>query len=203
MRWISNGPSPTVITYVSYFVNGIHYNTENRDSARNVQNSGVCLVAKAMQIASAKDKNPIVTNMSFYGVIQEMWELNYITLKILMFKCNWVDSASGVRTDDLGFKLVDLKRIGYKSDSFILASQAKQVFFIEDPSDTRWHVVLHPPNRDYENHINEDELGDITLNYSSSKNVVASNAFEDMDEDDTVYIRSDCNGTWIVNDNEL
>ena len=63
--------------------------------------------------------------------------------------------------------------------------------------------MLHPPNRDYKNHINEDELGDITLNYSSSKNVVASNAFEDTDEYDTVYIRSDCNGTWIVNDNEL
>ncbi|KAL0534262.1 hypothetical protein IC582_028551 [Cucumis melo] len=142
LRWISHGPSSSVITYTSYVMNGIRYNTEHRDGVRNVQNSGVCLVANTMQISSAKDKHPIVTNMSFYGVIQEIWELNYINFKIIMFKCNWVDSVSGARTDELGFTLVNLKRIGHKTDSFILASQAKQVFFLEDPSDSQWHVVL-------------------------------------------------------------
>ena len=137
MKWISHGPSPSVITYSSYVMNGIRYNTEHRDGVRNVQNSGVCLVANTMQISSAKDKHPIVTNMSFYGVIQEIWELNYINFKIIMFKCNWVDSVSGVRTDELGFTLVNLKRIGHKTDSFIPASQEKQVFFLEDPSDSQ------------------------------------------------------------------
>ena len=102
----------------------------------------------------------------------------------------------------MGCKLVDLKRIGYKSDSFILASQAKQIFFIEDPSDSRWHVMLHPPSMEYKNQINEDELGDITLTCSSSNNVVASNIFQNIAEDDSIYIRTDCDDTWIVNDNE-
>ncbi|KAA0053312.1 transposase [Cucumis melo var. makuwa] len=41
LRWISHGPSPSVITYSSYVMNGIRYNTEHRDGVRNVQNSGV------------------------------------------------------------------------------------------------------------------------------------------------------------------
>ncbi|KAL0549196.1 hypothetical protein IC582_013677 [Cucumis melo] len=126
--------------------------------------------------------------MSFYGVIQEIWELNYIQFKIIMFKCNWVDSVSSVRTDELGFTLVNLNRIGHKIDSFILASQAKQVFFLEDPSDSQWHVVLNPPNREYEDHINDDELGDISLNCISFNNVPI-NVFEEMnDEDDSNYM---------------
>ena len=183
-------------------MNGIHYNTEHRDGVRNVQNSGVCLVANTMQISSAKDKHPIVTNMSFYSVIQEIWELNYINFKIIMFKCNWVDSVSSVRIDELGFTLVNLKRIGHKIDSFILASQAKQVFFLEDPSDSQWHVVLNPPNREYKDHINDDELGDISLNCISSNNV-PMNVFEEInDEDDSNYMRTDCDGIWILNENE-
>ncbi|KAL0555974.1 hypothetical protein IC582_004477 [Cucumis melo] len=156
LKWIPHGHSPSVITYSSYVMNGIHYNTEHRDGVCNVQNSGVCLVANTMQISSAKDKHPIVTNMLFYGVIQEIWELNYINFKIIMFKCNWVHSVSDVRTDELEFTLVNLKRIDHKTDSFILTSQAKQVFFLEDPSNSQWLVMLNPLNREYEDHINDE-----------------------------------------------
>ncbi|KAL0533784.1 hypothetical protein IC582_027830 [Cucumis melo] len=183
-------------------MNGIRYNTEHRDGIHNVQNSSVCLVANTMRTSSVKDKHPIVTNMSFYSMIQEIWELNYINFKIIMFKCNWVDSVSSVRIDELGFTLVNLKRIGHKIDSFILASQAKQVFFLEDPSDFQWHVVLNPLNREYEDHINDDELGDISLNCISSNNV-PMNVFEEInDEDDSNYMRTDCDGIWILNENE-
>ncbi|KAL0554078.1 hypothetical protein IC582_007989 [Cucumis melo] len=68
-----------------------------------------------------------------------------------------------MKIDDLGFVLVDLKRIGHKSDSFLMATQARQVFYVEDPSDARWSIVLTPPQRDCEDQSNDDELGDIML----------------------------------------
>lgn len=37
-----------------------------------IQNSGVSLVAKTMQRASVKDKNLVVSDMVFYGVIGEI-----------------------------------------------------------------------------------------------------------------------------------
>ena len=42
----------------------------------------------------------------------------------------------------MGFTLVDLKKGGYNDDPFIMAVQARQVFYVEDPSDPTWFVVI-------------------------------------------------------------
>ena len=60
---------------------------------------------------------------------------------VCVFKCKWVDNTA-VRTDDIGFTLVDLKKLGYHNDPFIMAEQARQVFYVQDPCDERWCVVL-------------------------------------------------------------
>ena len=60
-----------------------------------------------------------------------------------VFKCKWVDSNIGVRIDDFRFTLVDLKNLAYQKEPFIMAEQTKQVFYVQDPSDERWSVVLH------------------------------------------------------------
>ncbi|KAA0043643.1 putative serine/threonine-protein kinase nek2 [Cucumis melo var. makuwa] len=116
-----------------------------------------------MQMSSSKDKNLVIGDMSFYGVIQEIWELNYNTFNVPVFKCDWVQNSSGVWIDELGYVLIDLNRVGHKSDSFILASQAKQVFYVVDPSDVRLSIVLTPPQKDFEDRYNDDELGDTIL----------------------------------------
>ena len=43
----------------------------------------------------------------------------------------------------MGFTLVDPKKLTYQKDLFIMAKQAKQVFYVQDPCDERWSVVLH------------------------------------------------------------
>ena len=60
-----------------------------------------------------------------------------ITCLIFVFKCDWVDSRNDVRVDELGFTLVALSKIGHKSDPFILATQAQQVFYVKDQVDPR------------------------------------------------------------------
>ena len=42
----------------------------------------------------------------------------------------------------MGFTLVDLNKVGYKEEPFIMAEQARQVFYIQDPNDCRLSVVL-------------------------------------------------------------
>ncbi|KAL0541535.1 hypothetical protein IC582_021587 [Cucumis melo] len=198
LRWIAHGPHPFVITYSGYAINGCRYHTKSSEKDRSVQNSGVSLVAKTMQVSSSKDKNPVIGDMSFYGVIQEIWDLNYNTLNVSVFKCDWVQNSGGVQIDELGYTLVDLNRVGNNSDSFILASQAKQVFYVEDLSDVRWSVVLTPPQRDFEDRYNDDELGDTILRCEGIPNdmpdVYLNN---DLDENVSTYVRSDCEGTWI------
>ncbi|KAA0066650.1 transposase [Cucumis melo var. makuwa] len=98
-------------------------------------------------------------------------------------------NSGGVRIDELSYTLVDLNRVGHKSDSFILASQTKQVFYVEDPSDVRWSVVLTPPQRDFEDRYNDDELGDTILRCEGIPNdmpdVYLNN---DLDENVSTYV---------------
>ncbi|KAA0054810.1 transposase [Cucumis melo var. makuwa] len=198
LRWIAHGDHPFVITYSSYAINKCRYDTKSSEKDRSVQNSGVSLVAKTMQVYSSKDKNPIIGDMSFYEVIQEIWKLSYNTFNVSVFKCDWIQNSGGVRIDELGYTLVDLNRVGHKSFSFILASQAKQVFYVEDPSDVRWSVVLTPPQRDFEDRYNDDELGDTILRCEGIPNDMPDVDLDnDLDDNISTYIKSDCEGTWI------
>ncbi|PKA66222.1 hypothetical protein AXF42_Ash006919 [Apostasia shenzhenica] len=85
-----------------------------------------------MQISSAKDKNPHMSDLCYFGVIEEIWELDYIVFCIPLFKCLWVDSNGESKIDEMGFILVNFNQISHKDDCFILANQAKQVFYVED-----------------------------------------------------------------------
>ena len=79
---------------------------------------------------------------------------------ILIFKCDWIDNKNGIKVDELGFTLVDFSKIGCKSDPFILASQAKKVFYVEDQLDPKWSIVLSIPPKDF----NMEGLDDFTDN---------------------------------------
>ncbi|CAL8155398.1 unnamed protein product [Prunus armeniaca] len=163
LRWLAAGPNMAVPLYRSYLIKGIKFNIKAQDDVRTTQNSGVYLLAHTMQVASAKDKNPILSNMGFYGVIQEIWDLDYQKFTIPVFRCDWIDNTSGLVVDELGFTLVDLSKIGHRNDQFVLASQVKQVFFVDDPMHRGWSVVLSMPNREYNDVIGDDVLGDVRI----------------------------------------
>ncbi|KAI5328399.1 hypothetical protein L3X38_027796 [Prunus dulcis] len=86
LRWLAAGPNMAVPLYRSYLIKGIKFNIKAQDDVRTIQNSGVYLLAHTMQVASAKDKNPILSNMGFYGVIQEIWDLDYQKFTIPVFR---------------------------------------------------------------------------------------------------------------------
>lgn len=200
MKWIAKGPSSSVLKYHSYLINGVTFYTKERDEVRAVQNSGVSLVAKTMQRASVKDKNPVVSDMVFYGIIEEIWEVDYNVFRVPMFKCQWVDSR-GVKVDDLGFTLVNFNRIGYKHDSFILANQAKQVFYVKDSLDSQWSVVLATPTREYFEYSRASEFEDTVLHHPSFSKEMPINDDDTMDDNEPEHVRTDCDGTWIENGN--
>lgn len=196
LKWIAQGPSRNVVKYPGYIINGCCYHTKDRDNSRISQNSGVTLVATTMQVTGYKDKNPIYVDMSFYGVIIEIWQLDYNAFRIPVFKCDWVDNKRGIKVDELGFTLVELGRIGHKSDSFILASQAKQVFYVEDQLDPKWSIVLEPPQRRYRD--GGDELDDWFVE-RQNMTLLEGDITERSDDSISSHIRADCEGTWVDN----
>ncbi|KAI5352122.1 hypothetical protein L3X38_005013 [Prunus dulcis] len=86
LRWLAAGPNMAVPLYRSYLIKGIKFNIKAQDDVRTTQNSGVYLLAQTMQVASAKDKNSILSNMGFYGVIQDIWDLDYQKFTIPVFR---------------------------------------------------------------------------------------------------------------------
>ncbi|XP_057792617.1 uncharacterized protein LOC131009330 [Salvia miltiorrhiza] len=146
-----------------------------------------------MQVSSAKDKKPIVTDMVFYGVIQEIWELDYQAFRVVVFKCDWVNNKNGMRVDDLGFTLVNFKRIGFKLDSFILGHQAKQVFYVDDPHDPLWSVVLSCPRKEYTTITDDSDFEDISLCHQAvTKGFPNMSLNDEHDENELPYVREDC-----------
>jgi Domain of unknown function (DUF4216) len=55
-----------------------------------------------------------------------------------------IENQRGVQKDKEGFIPVDFNWLGYQHDPFILA---KQVFYIVDPIDKKWHIVLYDKRR--------------------------------------------------------
>jgi len=69
----------------------------------------------------------------------------------------WVDNKNGVWNDEPGFLKVDLNRVGYENEPFILASQAKQVFYVTDPTNVKWSMVLLTNKVRDANNTNQDD----------------------------------------------
>jgi len=94
------------------------------DEKSTIQNWGVTFETESMQFSTSKDTNPIVGSMTYYGIIEEIWEVDYTKFFILVFKCKWVDNKSEVKIDESGFILVDFWKIGYRNEPFIMVPQA-------------------------------------------------------------------------------
>ncbi|XP_042423430.1 uncharacterized protein LOC122011054 [Zingiber officinale] len=151
LRWLAHGPRVRVLKCDSYVINGNLYQTKERDDEKVCQNSGVSLLANTMLACSAKDKNPVLENLTFYGVIEEIRELDYHQFQVPLFKCAWVSNDKGIQyNDECGFNLVNLNKRGHQKDEFVLASQVRQVFYVADPLNKGWSIVLRVPNRCYE-----------------------------------------------------
>ncbi|KAE8727748.1 hypothetical protein F3Y22_tig00005377pilonHSYRG00070 [Hibiscus syriacus] len=139
-------PSFAVKKYSGFAINEYRFHTTSRDESRTTQCSRVSLVAHAMQIASAKDSNPV----------------------------------RGIKKDDFGFTMVNFARLDHQSERFILASQAKQVFYVQDQQDANLSVVGFTPHKMYKYGANgeTDDMLEYHMNFEldprSRKNTLQS-----------------------------
>ena len=73
LKWIAEGPTNQPFSFDDYVINGLCFNTKSPDDRRFNQNSGANIVAGTMQFSSAKDKNLIYRDMTYYRVVKEIW----------------------------------------------------------------------------------------------------------------------------------
>ena len=117
-----------------------------------MKNSGVSVDTDSDHFCSASDKNPIRASTTYFGIIEEIWEVDYSGFRVSVFKCKWVNVNIGVHEDPLEFTLVDLSKVAYMDGPFIMAKQAKQVFTL------KIHVI-----QDFRWFYKEDQVESITI----------------------------------------
>ena len=116
-------------------INGHRFHTKHRETCRKSQNSGV--------IVQANRQGEMI---DFYGVLIDIIELYYIGRNtVLILKCDWWDVGNKrrIHVDEFGFVSgVNVSKTWYKDQPFVLATQAKQVFYVNDVKLGKdWRVV--------------------------------------------------------------
>ncbi|GJU46596.1 putative transposase-associated domain-containing protein [Tanacetum coccineum] len=217
--------------YNGYVVNGFRFRKKSMDNSRVTQNSGVIVIASTISFSSRKDKNLMSGELTYYGKLTYIIEVRYTDeTKFVLFKCNWVDNRTGVKVDNFGITLVNFSHLLYKENNptdepFILASQAKQVMYVEDPIDPEWEVAIKMTSRDTFDMDKEENSNTIGAARSSTiKNqqqnnlvyVVESDSDEEIEDeleahisdeseeefDDTIDYTSDNDGVRNMRDDE-
>ncbi|GKC33034.1 hypothetical protein Tco_1040328 [Tanacetum coccineum] len=148
------GPNIAAKQYKGFITNGYRFLTRRHEEFKKTQNSGVMVE---------------VDGGYYYGKLMNIIELEYFRgYKIVLFQCDWVDNRlyRGLKKDKYGFPLVNFSRPlvhtgeNLKDDPFIISTQARQVFYIEDLKDVGWsHVIMTKPRDIYDmgTNVNRDD----------------------------------------------
>ena len=74
LKWIVEGPTNQPCSFNGYVINKHRFNIKSLDDKRVNQNSGVNM--GTMQFSSTKDENHVYKDMTYYGVVKEIWKID-------------------------------------------------------------------------------------------------------------------------------
>ncbi|KAL3820333.1 hypothetical protein ACJIZ3_006238 [Penstemon smallii] len=163
---LASGPDFHMSSCSGCIVEGVKYLISERDNRRLTQNSGVC--------TESTHKGKM---MKFYGVLEDVVELSYVdNYRCVLFGCKWfdLDQHKPVKIDD-DFTTINVSKLWYQSEPYVLANQVNQVFYVNDTKlGGNWKVVQSSQHR-----------------YLFDPSLLQSNVGEEHDENDA-YQQDDC-----------
>ncbi|KAL6570098.1 hypothetical protein OROMI_014612 [Orobanche minor] len=165
--WIAEGPNKDAPTFSGYKIIGVTYSTKERDDTRQVHGSGVSVVVDTIVV---------------------IWELYYNNLRVPIFHCNWVDMNKGVEVDDMGYTLINLNKLDFVNDPFVLGKRVKQVCYIDDPLEKMWSVVLKLPDKNYYDQSDDENDGSVEIKLENELDVPMFPNVDEHEEQIASYI---------------
>jgi hypothetical protein len=119
-------------------INGYTFYTMTQDKNSVYQNSSV----RVRAVIDEDDDDDTETD-TYYGQIEEIWEVEYVGLNLTLFWCRWVTNGKrAVSKDKYGYVSVDLRVFGYKNEPFVFTNDVEQVFYVPDLAKKNWTVVM-------------------------------------------------------------
>ena len=96
LRLLAIGPNLNVPTLKGYDINYYSFYIKLQDEKSSIQNNGVSVDGHSNNFCSASDNNLIQLSMPYYGVIEDIWKLDYDEFRVFVFKCQWVNGNTKV-----------------------------------------------------------------------------------------------------------
>ena len=65
--------------------------------------------------------------------------------RVILFKCDWwvvINIGKGIKNDEYEFTCLNFERTICTDEPFVLASQTKQVFHVQNSNEENWHTVV-------------------------------------------------------------
>ena len=202
---LSQSPNTLVTCFKGYIINGFRFHTKDYEGKRKIQNSGVVVVAETSSFVSVRDMNPITGDVPSYGVLIEVVELHYLGGNMaVLFKCDWWDVINigrGIKRDEYGYISLNFTRTLSTYEPFVLASQAKQIFYVKNANESNWHTVIEMQPRDLYQMSEKISNGDPEPLQQSELQDDHLHILELVDEDVIVWNRNDVLGEVILKNN--
>nr|GEV28497.1 hypothetical protein [Tanacetum cinerariifolium] len=123
----------------------------------------------------------------YYGHLQEILEYKYLLFKVVLFRVKWFDTRNqGCKVKHLVLRnsmtQIDTRGEAFKNDQYILVTQVKQVFYLEDKAKPHLKVVEHV------NHKKNSDGGVIVveddpdiIHFDNSSDLPLFTSFNDLD----------------------
>lgn len=108
IKCLSCMPTFNIITWSAYNITKFSFYIKSKDDHNTMQNNGVMVGVESMYFSSSKYNNHVLVSIAYFGVTEDILEIDYVAFKVSLFKCNWIDINIGVETDELGFTWVDI-----------------------------------------------------------------------------------------------
>jgi len=88
LKFLARGPLENANRFTAYNINEFKFRTLTRDEGLRTQHSGVFLTSNTACVSSSVDRNLRQAELSYYGKLEDIIELNYYGLfKVVLFKC--------------------------------------------------------------------------------------------------------------------
>ena len=133
---MSRPPSPYVKHHNSMWAFGYHFRTADEDGRQHVSfDAGVAAIITQSCRSSRNDRNPVLADLQYVGIIKEILKVDYGHLKFNVLKCSWIKpDLAGERTikqDMDGFWLVKHgARQNPEVEPYLMAAHARQVYSV-------------------------------------------------------------------------
>ncbi|KAH0727895.1 hypothetical protein KY284_003760 [Solanum tuberosum] len=209
IKALAQGPCYFARRFKAFHMNnGYPFRTKQYEEFMQTQNSGVLVVSMTESYASTTDSAPKSGNITYYGRLNDIVELNYYEkFKVVLFKCDWVDvtQGRGVMKDDLGFTLVNFSHLIHSGDRIsdepiVFAGQAQQVIFVQDPEDHEWFVPRSIKSRDIFDMGEENSKRFDSSMQCDTTNLTILENIRDLEDDNNGWVRGGVDGIEIVTD---